>query len=300
MVTVLDRLPPGSRICVIRLRSLGDCILTTPALALLKTHRPDLKIHVVVEPRFVEIFEGNPDVDEISERPRAAELTINLHGGTRSMWMTLISFAKHRAGFGHHRYSFIYSDKIPTAQEILGVSRRVHTAEHLAAAMFYLGVPQTEIPRARLFADPAPARAPYVVMHPFASAPDKAWPTECFVAAAEHLRDSGIAPLIVAGPEDDVSRFSSFEVLQNAPLCQVKSLFSGAAVFLGNDSGPAHMAAAFGVPVVVLFGPSDPLTWAPWQTESRVLTSSGSIADISMETVLSAVEQLKPALRAKA
>ena len=50
---------------MIRLRSLGDCVLTTPALALLKKHRPDLKITVVVEPRFAALFEGNPDVDEI-------------------------------------------------------------------------------------------------------------------------------------------------------------------------------------------------------------------------------------------
>jgi heptosyltransferase-3 len=44
MDTVLERLPSGSRVAVIRLRSLGDCVLTTPALELLKGHRPDLKI----------------------------------------------------------------------------------------------------------------------------------------------------------------------------------------------------------------------------------------------------------------
>ena len=65
MAYLLERLPSGSRIAVIRLRSLGDCVLTTPALALLKTHRPDLRIGVVVEPRFAAVFEDNPDVDEI-------------------------------------------------------------------------------------------------------------------------------------------------------------------------------------------------------------------------------------------
>ena len=51
---------------MIRLRSLGDCVLTTPALALLKAHRPDLRIQIVVEPRFAAVFEGSSDVDEIS------------------------------------------------------------------------------------------------------------------------------------------------------------------------------------------------------------------------------------------
>ena len=66
-MNLLDRLPSGSRIAVIRLRSLGDCVLTTPALSLLKQQRPDLKISVIVEPRFAEIFANNPDVDETRE-----------------------------------------------------------------------------------------------------------------------------------------------------------------------------------------------------------------------------------------
>jgi len=73
----------------------------------------------------------------------------------------------------------------------------------------------------------------------------------------------------------------------------LKSLTSGAALFIGNDSGPAHVAAAFGIPVVVLFGPSDPVTWAPWRTEARVLTSGGSIDQITLEEVMAAAEALR-------
>ena len=108
-------------------------------------------------------------------------IVLNLHGGTRSMILTALSRAKLRAGFAHHRYSFIYSDKIPTAQEILGVSRRVHTAEHLASAMFWLGVPRQEIPRAKLFADAPRDRKPYAVIHPFAATDKKAWPVARFL-----------------------------------------------------------------------------------------------------------------------
>jgi lipopolysaccharide heptosyltransferase III len=280
---VLERLPPGSRIAVIRLRSLGDCVLTTPALALLKQCRPDLKITVIVEPRFAAVFEGNPDVDAISAGAVAADLALNLHGGTRSMLLTLKS--RLRAGFGHHRYSFIYSDKIPRAQEILGVERRVHTAEHLASAMFWLGVTRSDIPRAKLFAD-APEPGPYAVIHPFASAADKTWPAERFVEVARKLQN----PVILAGPGDDASAFAAFRVWQNEPLARVKSLMRGASIFVGNDSGPAHMAAAFGVPVVALFGSSDPVTWAPWRTESQVLTE---LRNISVEDVLGAVDALK-------
>lgn len=283
MGNVLERLPPGSRIAVIRLRSLGDCVLTTPALALLKQYRPDLKITMIVEPRFAAVFERNPDVDAISAGSVAADLALNLHGGTRSMLLTLKS--RVRAGFAHHRYSFIYSDRIPLAQEILGVERRVHTAEHLASAMFWLGVPQTEIPRAKLVAD-APEPGPYAVIHPFASAADKTWPAERFIEVARKLQN----PVILAGPDDDTSAFAQFRVWKNEPLARVKKLMAGASVFVGNDSGPAHIAAAFGVPVVVLFGSSDPVTWAPWRTESQVLPGLGSV---SVEDVLDAVDTLK-------
>jgi ADP-heptose:LPS heptosyltransferase len=291
---LIARLPSRSRIVVIRLRSLGDCVLTTPALALLKAYRPDLEIHVIAEPRFAGVFEDNPDITAVSGRLPRPDLLLNLHGGTRSMCMTLASAAKYRAGFAHHRYNFVYTHKIPTAQEILGVDRPVHTAEHLASAMFWLGVPPAEIPRAKLVARNKPDRAPYAVLHPFASAPEKAWPSERFVAVANRLQEMGLPPVILAGPADNPSAFGAFQISQNTPLREVKTLMAGATLFIGNDSGPAHIAAAFGVPVVVLFGPSNPVTWAPWRTEARVLTSEGEIARITESEVLSAVEALRP------
>jgi len=286
-VNLLDRLPPGSRIAVIRLRSLGDCVLTTPALSLLKQHRPDLKISVIVEPRFAEIFAGNPDVNETRETMTRADLVLNLHGGTRSMILTALSRAKIRTGFAHHRYSFVYSHKIPTAQEILGVTRRVHTAEHLASAMFELGIPQQEIPRAKLFAGPLPDRRPYAVIHPFAARPDKTWAADRFLEIAREL---SLDPIFLAGPTDDLTPFKEFESSRES-LKITKSLIAGASLFIGNDSGPAHIAAAFGIPVVVLFGPSDPVTWSPWRTESKVLTSP-DITNISTHQVLAAIGSL--------
>jgi len=304
---LLDRLRPGSRIDVIRLRSLGDCVLTTPALALLKAHRPDLEISVVVEPRFAAVFEGNPDVTavrpDLARKPARPDLVLNFHGGTRSMLLTLRSGARFRAGFAHHRYSFIYSHKIPRAQEILGTEQRVQSAEHLASAMFWLGVPRTEIPRAKLVAlQPPPDLGPYAVIHPFASAPDKTWPAERFVSVGTHLREScGLKPIFLAGPGDDPSPFSGFQVWRNAPLERVKSLMSGASLFIGNDSGPAHVAAAFGVPVVVLFGASDPIVWAPWRTESQILTSPEGMSGIAIQDVIAATQTVRSAsLRVKA
>jgi heptosyltransferase-3 len=303
MTNVLDRLPSGARVAIIRLRSLGDCVLTTPALALLKQARPDLRVAVVVEDRFQAIFAGNPDIEQILA-PNAGslsrfrpQLALNLHGGATSVRLMLAAASGLRAGFGHFRFQPMYNVRIPRAQEILGVEGKVHTAEHLASAMFYLGVPQTEIPRARLFAAAhsslPPRPRPYAVLHPFASTNDKTWPREKFLGVAKHLdADLGMEPLFIAGASEDLSDFSEYTCFQGAPIEEVKSLLAGAAIFIGNDSGPAHIAAAFGRPVVLLWGSSDLDNWRPWRTESVVLASPGGIHSIEMSEVADAIGTL--------
>src|SRR5579864_5265452 len=125
----LDRLPRGARVEIVRLRSMGDCVLTTPAIEILKGARPDLEIGVVVEDRFRAIFEGNPSVSQILSS-RLSEifrwhptLCLNFHGGSRSMLLALASRAPIRAGFAHHRGAMLYQTRIPRAQEILGDER---------------------------------------------------------------------------------------------------------------------------------------------------------------------------------
>lgn len=300
MPQVLDDLPEGARFVIIRLRSLGDCVLTTPAVRILKQYRPDLQIGVVVENRFAPVFEGNPDVSAILEpvlkdlRAWKPRFVLNLHGGTRSVTMAAGSGAP-AAGYAHHSGSWVYRVKIPRAQEILGEERTVHTAEHLASAVFYLGAKRVPVPRASLFAPRLPAQKPYAIIHPFAALPEKTWPAERFLAVADHLRQQALEPWFIGGPGDDFAPFAGYRHLTNAPLKDVMSALQSATLFVGNDSGPAHIAAAFGVPVVALFGPSDPVVWAPWRTESQVFASADGIAAISVDTVVGAVDQLRVA-----
>ncbi|MBY0503719.1 MAG: glycosyltransferase family 9 protein [Bryobacteraceae bacterium] len=297
MASILEALAPGSRVTILRLRSLGDCVLTTPAIALLKHARPDLRLRIVVEPRFAAVFAGNPDLDEVRSptlfAAAGSAVCLNLHGGSRSLWMTAASLARHRVGFGHHAGAQLYNRRIPRAQEILGEERTVHTAEHLASAMFYLGVPRTEIPRARLYTTPWPeAPARYAVVHPFASAPHKQWPAEKFVAALERLQnDWQLTPIIIGAPTDDFTPFQAFRCV-SGPLEQTKQILSGAKFFLGNDSGPAHMAAACGLPVTVLYGSSDPVVWAPWRTRAETFVSPAGLAQIKVDDVVASFSRL--------
>lgn len=295
-MTTLDRLPPGSRVAILRLRSLGDCVLSTPAIQLLKQHRPDLRLAVVVEERFAAVYRGNLQIELVYStdlralRKFAPDLVLNLHGGTRSARLAAFSGAPLRAGFDIFKPSWIYNIAIPTAQQTLGITRRVHTAEHAASAMFALGVPIAEVPRATM---PAPAgrivEGAYAVIHPFAALPEKTWPVSSFIRVAEYLRNRGLEPVFIGGPGDDLTPFREWRTFSNAPLEDIARLMRDATLFVGNDSGPAHIAAAFGRPTVVLFGPSHAEIWSPWRTVSRVLQAN-PIGSITVEQVQQAIE----------
>ena len=297
-MNVLEQLPERSRAAIVRLRSLGDCVLTTPALSLLKRARPDLEIGVVVEERFAAVFEDQQNISAIlaptwrAVRRWGPTLSVNLHGGTRSQWITALSGAKWRAGFAHHSTTLAYNVKIPRAQHILGVNRSVHTAEHLASAFFALGVPIADVPRAELSASDSPIEGRYAVFHPFASAPEKQWPPERFCEVARYLELWNVRPVFLIPPKADASSFRPHQVFQGT-LAQAKAVLSKAAVFIGNDSGPAHVAAAFGIPSVVLFSTSNHAIWGPWRTESEIIVASDGLPQVSVSRVIAAIERLR-------
>ena len=295
----LQRVARGGRVAIIRVRSLGDCVLSTPAIQLLKSFRPDLEIRVVVEDRFASIFGDMAMAPKASAvRAFAPQLCLNLHGGTRSARLTLLSGAGVRAGFDIFRPGWVYNTPIPTAQETMGITGGVHTAEHMASAMFYLGVPLGVIPRACVAAAPGRSKcapdAPYAVIHALAATPEKTWPSKGFLEVATHLETSlGLQPVFIGGQGEVLSAFGAYRTVAGAPLGELARLMRDAAFFVGNDSGPAHVAAAFGVPQVVVFGPSDAEVWAPWRTASVVVKAEGPIDTVPAQLVIASIEEVR-------
>jgi ADP-heptose:LPS heptosyltransferase len=211
--------------------------------------------------------------------------------------LTLLSGSRFRGGFDIFRPGWIYNTPIPTAQEVLGIARRVHTAEHLASAMFYLGVPISPVPRANL--SPAPKRSRYApqgsfaVIHPFAATQDKTWPSESFLQLGRYVEQNlDLQVVFTGGPGDDLTKFRGRRTVAG-PLGETIQLIRDAAFFVGNDSGPAHIAAAFGIPQLVFFGPSDSEVWAPWQTSAEILKTDGLIGSISVDQAVGALERLR-------
>jgi heptosyltransferase-3 len=126
-------------------------------------------------------------------------------------------------------------------------------------------------------------RSGSAVIHPFAGSPKKRWPLERFQELAERLARR-MPVEWCAGPEDELPGARRFE-----DLYELACWLAAARIYIGNDSGPTHLAAAVGTPVVALFGPSDPVVWAP--RGPRVAIAAGPALDaITVEHVASLVQ----------
>jgi len=152
----------------------------------------------------------------------------------------------------------------------------------LHAVDFYqsqVGAPPGAIPRL-----PVERRdGAFLAIHPFSGSSGKNWPLERFRELAEH---SPLPVRWIAGPEEDLPGAVRFDSLWD-----LAQWLAGAGLYIGNDSGITHLAAAAGVPVVALFGPTDPEVWAPRGVDVRVLRAPNG----SMESL--AVDQVLPYLR---
>ena len=236
---LLSSLPTGAKILFVRLRSLGDTVLSTPLYSALKAWRADLRISVLVESPNDEVLHNNPDLDEVisisaaepglpgSLSARWAALKrvhavrfdccINLHGGSTSAWVTALSGAKHRVGLNRFRKNFVYNVKIDVPER-KPTGEKQHTVEYQMEWLRRLGLPQSPIPPLRLVPDPSlwlivrgklinagldPARD-YVVIHPASKFQTKEWTADGFAEVADDLNTShGAQVILVGGPGED-------------------------------------------------------------------------------------------------
>jgi heptosyltransferase III len=131
----------------------------------------------------------------------------------------------------------------------------------------------------------------FLALHPGSGSPAKNWPADRFAAVADRL--SPAEPwLLIEGPADGTAvaplRAHARAVSSTAlPLRVLGAVLAGSGLFVGNDSGISHLAAAFGAPVLAMFGPTDPAVWSPVGRRVRTLRSSdGTMAGLSVEEVL--------------
>lgn len=297
----------GKRIILIRLRSLGDTLLMTPALTI-ASNRGRNRVAVVVEEPFDQVLSGNPDVDELIVPGRRGDLTsrlrclrsirkfspdmvFDMHGGTTSSLMTLFSGAGLRIGFAASRNSRVYNLEVPLST-VVWKKERVHTVEHQLSPLLHAGFKIESIPPLFLHVDERAREEirrrlkavgieeAFLLIHPAAAFATKQWSLEGFSRVAEEMAKKGLRSVATVGPGQEElldalrnRNVPGLEVMEPLPLAGFNALVSECTLYLGNDTGPTHIAAALGKKIVVVFGSSDHVVWHPWRTEYRLIRS---------------------------
>lgn len=303
---VSSRTMPGARVLIVRLSALGDLCFALPVLHALHRELPGCSVDWLAEDRCAELPRSHPLVAETLAFPRKQwrgglgmpaiwrhlralkrrepyDLILDLQSNLKSA-LHLWHLRGRKVGFGP-----------PLARE--GAARfldqraadpgRVHRCVRdlglLSAAGLRAGAPvfaRWELPAGSGPPSVLPAR-PLVLLHCSVTAygRDKEWPPERWAELARALRADGCRPLALWTPADrpGVARIvtASAGALDFAPatpgLAALMRLTDAAALLVGTDSGPVHLAAMRGTPVVAVFGPTDPLVYSPPGPRSRVV-----------------------------
>jgi ADP-heptose:LPS heptosyltransferase len=266
---------------------MGDCLLLTSPIRALKDEFPRFRVTVLVESRFAGCFEENPDIDEVLSFSRKSQalklaarrfdLVLNLHGGPTSLAYALLARGP-RIGFEQFQYRRLYQGLIPSPDP------KIHSVEATLTAFQWLGVEQKTPPPLRYEGRPGTLpkllpslNGPYAVIHPAALMVTKRWEARKFAELAGSLNSQGIATILTCGPGEESSvaevakELPSPQILLGLSIPELAELIRGAKLYVGNDSGPMHLAAAVGTPIVALWGSSDSTRWRPWSAEHTVV-----------------------------
>ena len=204
-------------------------------------------------------------------------LALDLEGNQVGALVAWLSGARRRVGPGTCRRHWLYTEQVPM---VAGS----HRLEGYARVPDWAGIPiPPQLPELlptaqdqeswQEFAQSvalAPGE-PFACLHPGGGRDEKCWPEDRFAGLTLQLRRNGLRSLVVGGRPDLAragrilagSAPGTLDATGRLPLGVLLAGLSRCSVFVGNDSGPAHLAAAVGAPAVVLFGPTDPGEWAP-------------------------------------
>lgn len=316
------------KILLIRLRLIGDVVLTTPAIRAVRRALPDAHLTYLVEPLAAAAVVGNPQLDEVIVAPLTRGLArvrgdaalalrlrrarfdtvVDFHGGPRSSLLAWASGAPRRVGYDVPGRGWMYTDRIHRPRG----HRQRHSVDNqwdLVEAAFP-GIPRpdpatdpvemlgSDAARTRIAARfvtmGSPANPRYVVIHVGAGNEFRRWPGDRFAAvvAALYAAEPKRRIILTTGPgqAEAVEAVRRLAVAAGVPadavlalcdldLSELRVLVEGGSLFLGGDSGPAHVASTTAVPMVVIFGPTTPTVWGPWRDPSYVteIVSAGDL-----------------------
>ena len=303
MKPILFSTPP-KRILIIKPSAIGDVVHALPVLHLLRKRWPDAHISWLITPACASLIEGHPELDQVIlfDRKRfghawrswaatkafgefcrqlkseSYDLVIDLQGLFRSGWLGWRSGAKLRVGLSNARElaTFFYSHVIRVSWTQHAVDRNLAIAEALGCGRlpveFNFGT--REIDRVKI-AELVGSTLPYAVLIPGTNWATKRWPVKHFVETAKKIREELGYEIVVAGSLDEAelgAQIPGLNLCGKTNLRELVALLEKSNLVIANDSGPMHIAAALGKPLVSLFGPTNPARTGPYSRPESVIS----------------------------
>ncbi|PIS01821.1 MAG: putative lipopolysaccharide heptosyltransferase III [Chlamydiae bacterium CG10_big_fil_rev_8_21_14_0_10_35_9] len=293
------------KVLVVKLRNLGDVLLTTPIFSILQSHLPHCQIDAYINEEARPLLADNPHIKEIIGYDRAVkkkfflqrllyefsilrkirkkkyDLVINLTEGDRGVIVTRVSGALYKVGTdpGSSKKRKVYTHLVKN-----GPSLR-HTVEKNIDALRRIGIFPEEVARKLFFPLDASLEKKvleklifkdYVLIHPTSRWQFKCWPTFKVRALIELLIKEGKNVVVTSGSDEKelqmidtiLAGMKSMRILNLAGKVTLKELgciIKNARSMFCVDSLPFHIASCVKTPVVALFGPTSEITWGPWQ-----------------------------------
>ena len=299
-----------SRILIIRTSSLGDVVQALPVLTALRRHLPQARIAWLIEDIFAPLLEEHPDLDEVipvrlrawRKRPFSTqtlrqlaalhtaierfspEIVLDLMGNHKAGALAALTLADHRIGL-ERSFRREPSSAMWLSHTVRPVSR--HSVDKMLAVLEPLGLPREpadfggeRLPALHLDRlgpeEPVDAR---VLIHPGAGWDNKRYPPERWGEVAGLIREAtsrhcgiiighGEEPLVEAAVE---ASHGAAAAVTAPELPQLVRVLSQAALVIGGDTGPVHLAHALGRPVLCLMGPTDPATCGPYSAPEKAI-----------------------------
>jgi heptosyltransferase-2 len=319
---------------------IGDAVMATPALGAIRNTFPDAPIAIVANPLVAELFVSHPGCDQVirfskhaahrgvggfwgfcrSLRRERFDLAILLQNAFEAAFMAALAGIPRRAGYRTDGRGLLLTDGVPAVDKKHGL----HHVDYYLQMLRQLGIDGGERRLQLALSDEERAGAAgrlgtgaWIAVNPGASyGAAKRWIPERFAAVADALAaETGAGIVLTGGPGEmeigrDIERamrVAPVNLIGQTSVRELMAVLAQCRLMVTNDSGPMHIAAAFGVPLVAIFGPTDHTTTSPLAENCRIVRSAADCApcmlrecptdhhcmtDVSADDVLAAARSL--------
>ncbi|NJD36776.1 MAG: glycosyltransferase family 9 protein [Geobacter sp.] len=295
---------PPRNILVVNIRLIGDVILTTPLIAILKAAWPDTQIDLLVNRGTGEFLGKDPRVRHVlsSDGSRSGgylkkifrryDLAINMNASDRGNIAVLLASRHLRVGlyYGNRFWKDIWKKLL--FSHPVSYPFPIHYARLCQVVAEKLGLAVTKL-ESKVFWDTADenivaellalkgVQGPYMVVHPFARWRYKYWQVERFAAVSDSVAERyGLQPVWTSSPVveeqealtmmSELCRIRPVQIPGELNLNQITCLLAHSSLYLGLDTAVSHLAATTGIPVVALYGPTITDWWSPWNNNGPI------------------------------